>query len=184
MALAGGFWFFLFVVLVLGFGIVSAELDNVYGGIITLVFLTVGAQTILGIPVFQAIVANPLLIIVGIILYIVAGFVYGIMFRYSDFLNKNSDRITEKWETFVKEHKGPGEPSRDDFRNSYEYRTYSPSANADRITAWVMLWPWGVFWDLCHKPIRWVYNNTYTFAGKLLDKVSARVSDRILDKVK
>lgn len=181
LALTGGFWFFLFVIFVLVIGVVSTEFDSFFGGGITLILLGAGAQFLFDIPVWSSIVANPFLVIAGLVAYIAVGITYGVYFRYADYIRKSANYIKHDWEEFKKKHPGA---SNDDFRKSSYYSSYTPSKNSDKIAAWVMLWPWGVFWDLCHKPIRWVYNNMYSFTGRLLDNVGARVSDRILNEKK
>jgi len=185
-ALLGGFWFFLFVLAIFACGILSAETDNMFGGAITLVLLAIGADVLFGYPVFSLILANPLLLIVGVVAYIAVGLAYAVMYRYADFLKRRAGDIKMKWGDFQisykKEHGKDATPTRDQFRNSSTYTEFTPKYNADRIAAWVMMWPWAVFWDLSHKPLRFMYNNMYTFAGKALDRVGARVSDKILDK--
>ena len=185
-ALVGGFWFFLFVIAIFACGIWSAETDNMFGGALTLLALAAGAQFLFGIPVFGAILANPLLLIVGVVAYIGIGLAYAVMYRYADYLRRHAYQIKMKWSEFQlshqKTHGKDTTPTRSDFRNSYSYQEYAPKYNADRIAAWVMMWPWAVFWDLSHKPLRFVYNNMYTLAGKALDRVGARVSEKILDK--
>lgn len=185
-ALVGGFWFFLFVVAIFACGIWSAETDNYFGGALTLIALALGAQFLFDIPVFSSIVANPLLLIVGVVAYIGIGLAYAVFYRYADFLKKNAHDIKMDWENFQheykKQHGKDSNPTREQYRSSSYYNRFTPKHNADRIAAWVMMWPWAVFWDLCHRPIRWTYNNMYTFAGRALDTVGARVSDKILDK--
>jgi hypothetical protein len=185
-ALVGGFWFFLFIIAVFACGIWSAEYDNMFGGSFTLVALAAGAQFLFGIPVYQTILANPLLLVVGVVAYIGIGLAYAVMYRYADYLRRHASQIKRKWEEFQlshqKTHGKDTTPTRSDFRNSYSYQEYAPKYNADRIAAWVMMWPWAVFWDLSHKPLRFMYNNMYSLAGKALDRVGATVSDKILDK--
>jgi hypothetical protein len=185
-ALIGGFWFFLFLIAVFACGIWSAEYDNMFGGTFTLVAFAVGAQ-LFGVPVFATILANPLLLVVGVVAYIGVGLAYGVMYRYADYLRFRAAHIKMKWGEFQIEYKKTNDlddsvPTRDEFRKSYQYREFTPSSNADRIAAWVMMWPWAVVWDLCHKPLRWAYNNMYSLAGKALDRVGEKVSNKILDK--
>jgi hypothetical protein len=184
-ALVGGFWFILFVIAIFACGVVSAETDNMFGGAATLILLAVGSQFLFNIPVFGAILANPLLLIVGVVAYIGIGLAYAVLYRYASFLEQKAPGIKMSWGEFqinYKKDHSDSTPTRDEFRASYKYNQYTPSYNSDRIAAWVMMWPWAVFWDLCHKPLRFLYNNMYTLAGRALDKVGARVSDKIIDK--
>ncbi len=178
IALTGGFWFFLFVVFVLIAGIVSNEMDSFFGGGLTLVMLAGGSQFLFGIPVWSSIVANPFLVILGIVVYTAIGIAYGVFIRYAEFLNDNADRIKSHWNEYRRDNPNA---TTEDFRKSSYYRNYTPSFNADKIVLWVTLWPWGALWDLSHKPIRYVYNNLYGLTGRLLDAVGARISDRIIN---
>jgi hypothetical protein len=185
-ALVGGFWFFLFVIAIFVCGIWSAEYDNMFGGTFTLVALAAGAEFLFNVPVIATIIANPLLLVGGVVAYIGVGMAYAVLYRYADFLRQRASAIKIAWGEFQiaykKDNDTTGEPTRDMFRQSYQYQAYSPKYNADRIAAWVMMWPWAVFWDLSHKPIRWVYDTMYKFASRVLEKVSASVSNKILDK--
>jgi len=186
IALTGGFWFFLFVILIVAGGILSSEFDNFLGGGLTLLSLIVISDLVFDIPIFSVIIANPLVVILFIAGYVAVGFLYAILYRYSEFLKKDATLIKSKWEDFKRNWTNGfnPEPTRDDFRNSYAYRKWSPYNNKERITTWVVLWPWGVFWDLCNKPIRFAYRTMYSFAGDLLGRVSVRISNKILDDTK
>jgi hypothetical protein len=187
LAIVGGFWFFLFFFTIFVCGIWSAEYDNMYGGTVTLLALAAGSQFLFGVPVFATILANPLLLVAGVVAYIGIGMAYAVFYRYADFLKQRSSWIKMSWEEFQIAYKEDddvedGDPTHDEFRQSFHYDQYAPKYNADRIAAWVMMWPWAIFWDLSHKPIRWVYNTMYKLASRVLEKVSARVSNKILDK--
>lgn len=179
LALIGGFWFFVFALLVFGVGIVSSEFDSFVGGVATLILLVSGLY-FFGAFSFESIFSAPLALLSGIILYIVIGFAYALLYRYPDHLNKNKDIIQEMWQNFQKS--AGGDAKREDFYNDIRYRRFLPSQNVERITAWITLWPWSAFWDLSHKPIRWVYRNLYSLAGKMLDNISKRIFNNILDK--
>lgn len=180
LALIGGFWFFVFVVFVLGLGIVSNEFDSFFGGAVTLVVLAAGAQAF-DVPVWQSIVANPLLVIVGLLVYTAIGIIYAVYIRYANFLHKRADDIKSSWKRFQQNNP---KTTHDDFRRSSEYKQYTPAYNATKIMSWCMMWPWGVLWDLSHKPVRWIYNNMYSVTSHLLERVSNRISDKILNEKK
>jgi hypothetical protein len=102
LALTGGFWFFLFVIFVLVIGVVSTEFDSFFGGGITLILLGAGAQFLFDIPVWSSIVANPFLVIAGLVAYIAVGITYGVYFRYADYIRKSANYIKHDWEEFKK----------------------------------------------------------------------------------
>lgn len=186
LALLGGFWFFLFVVVVLAAGILCAEFDSFFGAAATLIVGLISLDILFGYAVWQSIVANPFVVVLYLAAYTAIGLAYGIFFRYADFLKKKKESVKRAWGDYQLEYRktngADSTPTREGFRESYKYKEFTPSYNSDRIAAWVMLWPWAVFWDLCHKPFRFIYDNLYTFAGRMLDAVGARVSNKILDE--
>ena len=178
LALIGGFWFFLLAIAFLVAGIVSAECDNLWGACLTLILLAGTSELLFDIPILASISQNPILIVAGLAAYIVVALLYAVFYRYPCFLRNKAESITQEWINFLSKH--PGE-TRDAFRLSTYYHRYTPSYNADRISTWALLWPWAIFWDLCHKPARWVYNTLYALAGRMLDNVGSKVSDSIID---
>lgn len=177
MALIGGFWFFVFMIFIIGLGIVAESFDSLLGATITFIITLMGLQFLFGIPVWASIAANPLVLVLVLAMYIATGLCYAIIYKYPHFLKNNEDDIKREWNKFSNQT----EPAtKEDFMNSSYYIRYTPSQNADRITAWVVLWPWGLLWDLISKPTTWLYNNIYSLAGKLLDSVGKKFLDRIL----
>jgi hypothetical protein len=179
MAIMGGLWFFLFVAAIVVIGVVSAEIDNIFAAVITLILLIGGAQFIFAIPVGVAVFANPLIVIFGMVVYTVVGLGYAVFFRYVEYLNSQAELIRRYALDFYRQHKDATE---DDFLDSEQYSRFTPSANVDKITAWVILWPWALLWDICSKPTTWIYNMVYSLAGVMLDNVGKRVTKKILKK--
>jgi hypothetical protein len=183
IALLGGFWFFCFVLLVFVAGIISAELDSMFGSITTMVMLLAGGQFLFDIPIWQTIVDKPISILFIIASYIIIGVIYVVAYRFNRWLKGRSVSIKSDFKRFEKdymtEHNGEY-PSGEEFRKSSYYEKYTPSANADLITSWVMLWPWAVFWDLCNRPIRYAFSNVRVMVGKMLDNVGAKATDKII----
>lgn len=183
-ASVGGFGFFVLMMFVIAVGVVSAEFDSILGAMATFIFLA-GATMIMGYwPSMPTVAENLFMIFAGLIAYIVVGLVYGVWYRYAGWLKSRKDSIQVEYNRFVGEYKKKNNgdyPSNDEFRGSSHYELFTPLYNADRIATWVALWPWAVFWDLCHKPIRFVYNAAYDIAAKALASVSRRISDKIID---
>ena len=183
IALLGGFWFLCFALLVFVVGIVSAELDSMFGGITTVIMLLAGGQFLFDIPIGQTIADKPILILFILVSYIIVGVIYVVAYRFDRWLNDRKVAIKSDFEQFEKlyqtEYNGEF-PSGEEFRKSSHYKEYTPSANADLITAWIMLWPWAVFWDLCNRPIRYAFSNVRVMVGKMLDNVGARATEKII----
>lgn len=185
-ASVGGFGFFVLMMFIIAVGVVSAEFDSIVGAVGTFVFLA-GTMVFMGHwPSASTLWENLLMIVAGIFAYIGVGLAYGVWYRYAGWLKTKKDYIQVEYNKFVVEYKKRNNgdyPSNDEFRDSSHYKFFTPLYNADRIATWVALWPWAVFWDLCHKPIRFVYNTAYDIAAKALESVSRRISDKIIDDV-
>lgn len=179
LALVGGFGFFLFMLAVLVVGIVSAEFDSIFGGIITLLFFSIGAQIIFDYPILSTVLANPLWIFIGVVGYTVVGMLYAVYIKYVRFLKKYESEIVAEWKVY--KDLNP-ERTHDDFLGSSAYRPYTPKRNIDKITAWVVLWPWAVIWDLSHRPFIFIYDNVYSITGRMLDAAGKRVTKKMLEK--
>lgn len=179
LAHIGGFGFFLFMLLVLVAGIISAEFDSIFGGVITLIGLAGGAQFLFGYPVWETVVANPFWIFVALVGYTVVGVLYAVFIKYTRFLKKYESHIKSEWDRFKKDFP---DSTHEDFMESSRYREFKPKSNVDRITAWVVLWPWGVLWDLTHRPFTFIYNNVYGITGRMLDSVGKRITKNMLEK--
>lgn len=167
LALLGGFWFFILVVIVFAAGAASCEYDSIAGGIITAILLIGGLQ-LLGYSIFSTIIASPFVVFLLLFGYIAAGAAYAVMYRYPKYLYKNRQDIERAYKDWEKA--GSERP----FESSHHFRDFSPGSNIERITSWVMLWPWGALWDLSHRPFIWFYNTVYKAIGKVLDRVAKR----------
>jgi len=184
IALTGGFWFFCFVIFILGLGIISAEMDSFLGACMTIALMALGAELLFSIPMLATIVANPLWIVLYILVYFVIGSAYGIFYRYPNWLKDRSESIGDQWLRYKYECDGKGKvASPSDFRTHKYYDMFRPKNNVDVITTWIVLWPWALFWDLCHKPVRWFYNIVYTSIGKMLDTVGNNTTDTIINRL-
>ena len=181
----GGFGFLVFTLLVLAAGVLSAELDSITGAVVTFILMIGGAVFLFDFPVLDSVFGNLFLSFVALVAYTVIGLAYGVWYRYSEWLNKRSNSISREYERFVseysKKHKGEF-PSNEEFRQSHHYSPFLPIKNINRISTWIALWPWALFWDLCHKPVRALYNTVYSIAARGLNSVSAKISDKIINE--
>lgn len=177
---AAGVWIGIVSLIIFAGLIYSVETDSftLGSGILIVGLLTL--DLVLGVPIWEAIVANPLVIVVFIAAYVAAGSAYAYFWKVPEFLDKNSNRIKEDFKDWSKSHKST---DYDEFLNSSRYR-YSIKSNIDRVATWVMLWPAGVAWELSHKPIRWIWNKTYYGIGELLESKNRSKARQILEDQK
>jgi hypothetical protein len=177
LAALGGFWFLLFAVVIIVGGVVAAESDSIVGALITFVAMFVGFYFLFDFPFEVGLFDTMFMVVIGVIAYIGVGLLYGIPWRYRNWLIDMKENIKYDYNNYAD---GKDSPTIAGFRASRYYNAYRPKSNLDKISAWIALWPWALFWDCCHRPIRFIYNTTYDIAAKFLDAVGNRTTDSIL----
>lgn len=203
---AGGVWLGLFGLLVLGSLIWASETDSFLMGAAVLVIALVLAQFVFALPVWASIVANPILLLVYIAFYTAIGAVYAAMWKVPNFVKRNKDHIQSEYKNWkdsgLYNEKGrvkasylnkvtvgdetiheakPIDVSYETFLAS-PYYTYSIRQNKDRVASWVLLWPFGVIWELSHKPFIWLWNTVYYSLGKVFEKINNEAAKKILEE--
>jgi len=182
IAAAGGTWFAIFALIVLIGGIVSAEFDSFFGGTFTLIVGLLGADFIFGYPIVASIMANPLIAILAIALYSLIGSAYTGFWKWPDYIRSNSDLIDAKFNEWLRKDKQ--NHSFDEFLESDEYRPFGASKNKERLSAWVMMWPFSMFWELSRKPAIWVFNTSYEMLGSTFESVGKSTAKKMHEKSK
>ena len=116
-----------------------------------------------------------------IIAYVLAGSAYAIWYRYPRFLKSNQDAIRESYDKFLKsKNLDENDQSYEAFLDDEAYLRYRPGKNLNSIFNWVLMWPWGLAWDLLHRPIVYTYNTMYAWIGSGLESVGKWQTRRIL----
>lgn len=179
---AGSIWLNLFVICVIFGGILASNFDTVVAGFLFIVF------TIIGLHAFDYPVVSHVdiglggAILMGFV-YLMIGSAYGVLYRYPRFLNSRRDSINSAYKTFLSQDKvdlTSHDTVQAQFISSYYYRTFTPKHNADRISNWVLMWPWALFWDLTHRPFIWLYKGVYKILESILNNISEAVVGRII----
>lgn len=178
----GETWFALFVLLVVASGIFSAEYDSFFAGTITFIVGLLGLDFMFGVPVFATIVSNPLAILLFLAIYIAAGSTYAGLWRWVRYIKEHSDQINRHYLSWAKSANKNGEPDTfDAYLESSDY-AFKASLHKEKLASWVLLWPFGLLWDLMHRPARWVWNTVYNNLGTLFDKIGKQTARSIQRK--
>lgn len=184
LAAAGGTWFAIFVLIVLIAGIASAEFDSFFGGTATLITGLIGADLMFGYPIFASIVANPLVILLYIALYVAAGSIYTGIWKWPDYIRGRSEHIEARYKEWSDSRSSNGTGKTfDEFLDSSSYQTYyAASNNKERLSAWVLMWPFSLTWELARKPAKWAFNNVYAMLGDVFERVGKSTAKRMHEK--
>lgn len=184
LAAFGGAWFGVFTLAVLILGIISAEYDSFFMGSATLLVGLAVADLVFAVPVWASIVANPLMVLLIIALYVAVGALYTALWRWPDWINSRASRIKESFDSWNRNgtDKGHG-GSFDEFIDSYAYGAYTAAENKERLSTWTLMWPWSLFWVLANRPARWIWNQSYRVLGQLFDKVGRAQARRSVERL-
>jgi hypothetical protein len=186
-AFAGGFggvWFALFVLLFIVAGVFASEYDSFFGGTITFAVGLIGLDLLFGVPILETIVANPISLLVFLALYVAAGSAYAGLWRWVRYIKKHSYEIDEGYRRWAKDASKSGEPTDfDSYLESNDYR-YKASRHKDKLASWVLMWPFGLLWDLMHRPARWLWNTVYDNLGVMFDRIGKQTARNIHGKKK
>ena len=172
------FWFLAFAVVFTMSGIFASEFENFLAGTATFIIGLASLQWLFHVPVWESIVENPISVLLYLALYVVAGSIYTLLWRWPEYLRDNSRNINEGYNSFIHSN---AKGTREEFFAS-RYYLYRASNCKENIATWVLTWPFSLSWELLRKPIKYAYRLTYSILGDAFEKVGRSVTNRILNK--
>jgi len=175
----GGAWFAMFMLFFIVVGVIANEMDSFWMGVGTLLVGLAAMEWLFQIPVWASIAANPLMLVLYAAVYLAVGSLYTGVWSWPNYIKDRADHIKMDYGSFLNKRKLKGDAdSFEEFLDSSEYR-YTASKNKDRLAAWVLMWPFGLIWDLSHRPARWLWNNVYAVLGTTFERVSKNTARKI-----
>lgn len=180
----GGAWLAIFLLAFIVVGVIANELDSFFIGAATLIVGFAGFQWVFGLPVWQTIAANPLMLIVYVAVYSAIGSLLTAMWNWPNYIRENSESIKYAFQDYVASQKRGGHSvTFDQFLESPSYK-YKAVKNKDRLAAWVLLWPFGLLWDLINRPARWIWNIVYFGLGDVFETISKNTARKVYESNK
>lgn len=167
-----GVWFALFIIIFAVCGTFTATIGNMFWSLVVLAAGACILEFIIGISVLSILIANPLLVIAVLAIYIGIGAAYTGLWRWPSHLRKQSSTIKYAFEEWArprgKELQGKTkEESFEIFLDSANYSSWHPSRNKERLSTWVLMWPFAMGWELSHKPLIWIFETVYYTLGDM-----------------
>ena len=167
-----GVWFALFIIIFAACGTFTASVGNMFW---SLVVLAAGAgilEFLIGISVLSILIANPLLVVAVLAIYIGIGAAYTGLWRWPSHLRKHSSVIKSTFENWRSSHEKQlagksKEEAFEIFLDSAHYSSWHPSRNKERLSTWVLMWPFAMGWELSHKPLIWIFETIYYTLGDM-----------------
>ncbi len=161
-------------------GIISAEMDSAFAALVTLVIGAVIVEWGMGISLISVLLSNPLWIFMGLVLFAAAGGLYTVVWRWPEFIRKNKDTIMSSYTRWAGDRKSGQDNSFDAYLDSSDY-DFNASAHAERLTTWVILWPFSLTWELARKPAFWLGKTVYYSLGNTLQRVGRSTARKLHD---
>lgn len=184
--LAGGFFFYLLLVIFAGFLFYAVEADSGwYASWTVIVFVIILAQAT-DIALFTWVLAHPLGAVKYVVYYFLIGSAWGVAKWYFYCIKLRS--IARDVKTFFlndKKISGTEIPDtmKDDFIkvvvNSRHYHDYKfPPQAMDHKSDWLMwatYWPISCAWTMINQPVKYVFEFVYAHLGGMMQKIANMV---------
>ena len=194
---AGGVWLSIFLFVLFCALVWASEVDSFFLGTAVIVLGILIAEFVFSVAIWTFISSNILLTIAFFLGYIAIGALYAGMWRLPDFVKKNGNTIQRQYQAWKDDRikyprglprefdKDKSEPivdvSFDTFLLSDNYH-FKVSRNKDRVASWVILWPFGMAWELSHKPFIWLWETVYYALGEVYERINRDTARKILEE--
>lgn len=167
-----GVWLALFAIVFIACGTFTASVGNFFWSAVVLAAGAGVLEFLVGISILSVLIANPLLIVAVIGAYIAVGAAYTGLWRWPAHLRKHSGVIQSVFNQFVDSHAKQlaGKTKAEQFEiflDSDRYSSWHPRSNKERLSTWVVMWPFAMGWELSHKPLIWVFETVYYTLGDM-----------------
>jgi len=172
------FWFIIFSIIFIIGGIFASEIENFIVGTATFLLGLASLQWLFHVPVWQSIIANPVSVLFYLVLYVILGTIYTLIWRWPEYIRDNSKHINELHARFNKHY--PDSSIQYFFESTYN--EYSASNCKEEIATWIITWPFSLLWELARKPIKYISRAIYSMVSNLFDHVGRTVTSKVLGK--
>lgn len=167
----------IFIMIALIVGIFASESNSAtFSTAVILSFFAV-LELAFDVPIWAAIVANPLTIIALLLGYLVAGAAYTMIWRWPEYLRNKSEAIKSDYARYVRDTK---RDNVDEFMNDGFYNRHTAYRQSKYIANWVMSWPLSLIWELSRKPAIWLWKTVYALLSDYFERISKRTIKNVL----
>lgn len=167
-----GVWLALFAIIFVASATFTATVGNIFWSFVVLLAGAGILEFLIGISILSVLVANPLLVIAVLAIYVGIGAAYTGLWRWPAHLRKHSGVIKlafDQWRSSREKHLADKtkEEAFELFLDSVNYESWHPRRNKERLSTWVLMWPFAMGWELSHKPLIWIFETIYYTLGDM-----------------
>lgn len=177
-----GIWAILGLIIFVAAGIFSAEMDSAVMSFATFVIGLLLLEFGFKVAIWAAFVANPLLLIAAIVVYVCLGAAYTAIWRWPEYIRHNKDDVMEQYNFWAGRRKDNENTSFDTYLDSDNYK-YNAWEHKERLGTWVGMWPFSLGWELARKPAIWIWNIMYNSLGKMFQSIGRNTARKLHDKL-
>lgn len=172
MGAFSGVWFALFLIVFVACGTFTASVGSMFWSLIVIAAGAGAMQFLGGISILAILMTNPLLVVTVAAIYIGIGAAYTGLWRWPSHLRKHSGVIKSVFQQWYDSHQKQltGKTKAEAFEiflDSDRYSSWHPSTNKERLSTWVLMWPFAMSWELSHKPLIWIFDTVYATLGEM-----------------
>jgi len=159
-------------------GVISAKIDSALAAALAFLIAIVTIEWALGISVLAIVYTNTLWFFVILVLYIAAGVIYTVFWRWPKYIRDRKDIIMKdyaRWAALLARNENN---SFDAFLDSDDYK-FNAWQHKERLVSWVSMWPFSLGCELSHKPLSWIWNIAHGRIGNIFQRTSRRTARKL-----
>lgn len=179
-AFAGSMMFVVFLIAFIAIAIFVSELDNFFAGAVTLIAGFAIMDWWFAIPVWATLLANPMMLVASIAVYVAIGSTVTRLWSWPNFIEEHAEGIRRSYENWSMDRaRSKQSTDFEEYLNSDSYG-YPAWRHKNKLSSWVLMWPFVVAWDASHRPFIWVYNQVHDLLGEMFERDSKRIARKIM----
>lgn len=130
-------------------------------------------------------------IIAGVLIYFTIGVVYTAFWKWRNYCKANADpdalmRINSDndsaSERYLMNSYGEYPISEETYYRNPNAFALHPSNHYDRLTTWMMFWPFSFFWTILHDPLTWIGTTLYDLMSNVFFNIAKSASRPVSSK--
>lgn len=171
-------WLLMFGGIVTAVGIHSHESEQSWSFLLSFIISFLVLQFMFGIDLWGAVVSNPLTIFGLVLVYFFCGAVWVLLWKWPRYCERIVSKV--RGAAIHSYHLNDTDTKTEDqARKKIAEDQLSIDENLERITAWIVAWPFGLFWSLLRDPITWLAKTWASMIGSSLKRIAERAVSKL-----
>lgn len=161
-------------VILFALAVICVETERLIGGLGVIILAIIGYDYTQGGAVQDWISTHPFHLIGYALVYLAFGALYTAFWEWNNYCREHPIDPA-RLQDFLE--KNPNKNAEDFYISPYHFDLH-PINHFQRLTNWMMLWPFALFWTLLHDPITWVGRTLYDLMGNIFLKIAVSAAKK------